>query len=93
MAGAKKLTTTVSTKGQVILPKAVRERRHWGAGTRLEVEETDDGVRLTPAPLFPRTRLDDVYGCLAYKGPAKTITEMDEAIAVEVRARHVRSRY
>lgn len=93
MADARKLTTTVSTKGQVILPKAVRERRHWEAGTRLEVEETDDGVLLTPAPLFPRTRLEDVYGCLAYKGPAKSIAEMDEAITAELRTRHARGRY
>ncbi|HMO31260.1 MAG TPA: AbrB family transcriptional regulator, partial [Enterovirga sp.] len=27
MAGAEKLTTTVSTKGQVILPSVIRQRR------------------------------------------------------------------
>jgi len=40
------LTTTVSTKGQVILPKAIREQRHWDSGTRLLVENTQDGVLL-----------------------------------------------
>ena len=30
-----KLTTTVSTKGQVILPKAIRDQRRWPAGTEL----------------------------------------------------------
>ena len=54
------LTTTVSTKGQVILPKAIRERRHWAAGTQLIVEETADGVLLRSAPLFAPTRPEDV---------------------------------
>jgi AbrB family looped-hinge helix DNA binding protein len=66
-------TTTVSTKGQVILPKAIRERRKWTAGTRLVVEDTPDGVLLKPAPLFMPTRPEDVAGMLAYDGPAKTI--------------------
>ena len=51
MASAEKLTTTVSTKGQIILPKAIRLKREWDAGTRLTVEETPDGVLLKPAPL------------------------------------------
>jgi AbrB family looped-hinge helix DNA binding protein len=86
-------TTTVSTKGQVILPKAVRERRKWGPGTRLEVVDTPEGVLLKPAPLFPRTRPEDVFGSLAYKGPPKTIEEMNAGIEAEVRRRHARGRY
>ena len=83
-------TTTVSTKGQVILPKAIRERRKWDAGTRLVVEETADGVLLKPAPLFKPTRPEDVAGMLAYSGPPKTIEEMDAAITEEVKARRAR---
>ena len=56
---AEKLTTTVSSKGQVILPSALRQRREWGAGTRLTVEETQDGVLLKPAPAFAETRPQD----------------------------------
>jgi len=87
------LTTTVSTKGQVILPKAIRERRHWAAGTQLIVEETADGVLLRSAPLFAPTRPEDVAGMLAYKGKPKTIEEMDAAIEEEIRRRHARGRY
>ena len=93
MAAAEKLTTTVSTKGQVILPKAIRERRKWRPGTRLVVEETSEGVLLKPAPLFPPTRPEDVFGMLRYSGPPKTIEEMDAAIEAEVRRRHDRGRY
>ena len=38
MAVSQRITTTVSTKGQVILPKAVRQSLGWEAGTRLVVE-------------------------------------------------------
>lgn len=86
-------TTTVSTKGQVILPKAIRERRKWPAGTRLVVEETAEGVLLKPAPLFKPTRHEDVAGMLAYAGPAKSLEEMDAAIEAEVKRRHARGRY
>jgi AbrB family looped-hinge helix DNA binding protein len=93
MAAPERPTTTVSTKGQVILPKAVRERQKWGAGTRLVVEETPDGVLLKPAPFFKPTRPEDVAGMLAYSGPPKTIEEMDAAITEEVKVRRARGRY
>ena len=61
------VTTTVSTRGQVILPKAIRERLRWDAGTRLVVEQTAEGVLLKPATSrFAPTRPEDVFGCLPY---------------------------
>ena len=93
MAATEKLTTTVSTKGQVILPSAIRQRRDWGAGTRLIVEETAEGVLLRSAPIFPPTRPEDVRGSLAYTGRPKTIEEMDAAVLEEARRRHARGRY
>jgi AbrB family looped-hinge helix DNA binding protein len=90
MTSAGKLTTTVSTKGQVILPSAIRRRREWSAGTRLTVEETDDGVLLRPAPAFPETRPEDVFGALPWKGKPKSIAEMDAGVLAEARRRHAR---
>ena len=90
MAGAKKLTTIVSTKGQVILPSVIRQRREWGAGTRLTVEETADGVLLKPAPAFPETRPEDVFGTLPHKGKPKTLAQMDAGVRAEARRRHAR---
>lgn len=87
-------TTTVSTKGQVILPKAIRERRGWKAGTRLVVEETPEGLLLKEKPLFAPTRPEDVRGMLHRPGMrAFTVEEMDQAITEEVRRRHERGRY
>ena len=90
MSSAEKLTTIVSTKGQVILPKVIRDRRHWDSGTKLVVEDTDDGVLLKPVPLFTPTSIAQVAGILAYQGKAKSIEEMDDAVAREAkrRARH-----
>jgi AbrB family looped-hinge helix DNA binding protein len=68
VAAVEILTTTVSTKGQVILPKAVRQRRNWAPGTRLLVEEIPDGVLLKAAPVFASTRPEEVAGMLAYPG-------------------------
>jgi AbrB family looped-hinge helix DNA binding protein len=93
MKPAQKSTTVVSTKGQVILPKAVRQRQQWQAGTRLVVEETPEGVLLKAAPLFPVTKHEDVFGSLAYTGKPKTLAEMDAAIVSEIKRRHARGRY
>lgn len=90
MATSEKLTTTVSTKGQVILPKAIRQRREWNAGTQLIVEDTPEGVILKPARAFPETRPEDVFGMLRYRGKPKTIEEMNEGVLAEARRQHAR---
>lgn len=93
MTAVKKTTTTVSTKGQVILPKAIREQRHWEPGTRLLVEDTQEGVLLTSEPVFTSTKPKDVYASLPHAGPPKTLKQMEAGIAAEARRRHARNRY
>jgi len=93
MDAAVPLTTNVSTKGQVILPKAIRDRRKWAPGTRLVVEETADGVLLRTAPIFPPTRIEDVAGSLKYSGPPISDDEIDTAILAEAERRYARDRY
>jgi AbrB family looped-hinge helix DNA binding protein len=93
MASPEKLTTIISTKGQVILPKAIRQRLNWGSGTRLMVEDTADGVLLKTMNVFPPTQSEEVFGSLHYEGPPKTLEEMDAAISLEVKRRHARNRY
>jgi AbrB family looped-hinge helix DNA binding protein len=90
MSRATRLTTVVSTKGQVILPKAIRQQRRWGAGTRLVVENTSDGVLLTAAPLFARQKPEDVFASLPWRGRPKSLAEMDAGIVAEARRRHAR---
>ena len=82
------LTTTVSTKGQVILPKAIRQTLGWRAGTRLVVENRPEGVLLRPESVFAETRPEDVFGCLAYDGPPKSVADMQAGVLAEARRRH-----
>jgi AbrB family looped-hinge helix DNA binding protein len=82
------LLTTMSTKGQMILPKPIRDQRHWNAGTQLVVEDTPDGVLLRPAAAFAPTRPEDVFACLPYAGAPKTLDEMDAAVMTEAKRRH-----
>jgi AbrB family looped-hinge helix DNA binding protein len=81
------VTTVISTKGQVILPKAIRDQRHWAAGTRLTVEDTPEGVLLKATPLFAQTKVNSVFGSLRHGGPALTLEDMDKAIAQEAKRR------
>jgi AbrB family looped-hinge helix DNA binding protein len=82
-----RITTVISTKGQVILPKAIRDQRHWAAGTRLTVEDTPEGVLLKATPLFAQTKVSSVFGSLRHSGPALTLEDMDKAIAQEAKRR------
>jgi AbrB family looped-hinge helix DNA binding protein len=77
--------TRMSSKGQVIIPKGVRERHGWSAGVELEVDDQGDSVVLRRAGQFRRTRFEDVYGCLKHDGPPITVTAMDEAVLREAR--------
>ncbi len=94
MAKAASARTRVSTKGQVILPKAIRDKRKWAAGIELTVEETAEGVLLRAAPRFAPTKVEDVAGMLRGRGRINrvvSIEEMDEAVLAEARRRHLRS--
>jgi AbrB family looped-hinge helix DNA binding protein len=93
MAAARTLTTIVSTKGQIILPKAIRRHRRWEAGTRLVVEDTHEGVLLKAAPLFAPKRPQEVFGSLGHAGRPRTLQEMEAGISAEARRRHARNRY
>ncbi len=83
-------TTKLSSKGQVVLPAAIRAAHDWQPGVEFLVEDTPDGVLLRPLKPFKPSRLEEVFGCTGYAGPARTVEEMDEAIAEGVRADHAR---
>jgi AbrB family looped-hinge helix DNA binding protein len=86
-------TTRLSTKGQVILPKMVRDSRAWLPGTEFLVEETAEGVLLRPLSRFPKTTLAEVAGCLKYTGKPKTIAQMQQGIRTRLKKRNDSGRY
>ena len=85
-------TTLVSSKGQVIIPKMLRMARRWSAGTRLEVQDTPEGILLRH--IVPANKTELISGLLAirkrlsYSGPTLSIADMDEAISQEANKTH-----
>ncbi len=77
-------TTKLSSKGKVVLPRTICSAKSWYAGQEFSVEVTPEGVLLKPLKPFAPTRLEDVAGCTGYKGPRKSIEEMDAAVANRV---------
>lgn len=45
----------MSSKGQLLIPKKVRDRHHLVAGMEFLVQFVGDEIRLKPVPLFPAT--------------------------------------
>ncbi len=72
---------TLSTKGQLIIPKAVRDRHGWDAGTELAIEEVADGVVIRALGPVATTKARDVVGFLSFRGRPRTLEEMERAIA------------
>lgn len=73
-------TTKLSSKGQVIIPKAFRNAHNWGVGLELVVIEVGDGLLLRPRAPFEETNLDDVAGSLKFAGKPKSQADIDAAM-------------
>ena len=63
------MNSMVSEKGQVTIPKVIRERLGIRAGDELEFEE--EAGRLVARKVSARRPIDDVYGILK-DGPRRT---------------------
>ena len=83
-------TTRLSSKGQVIIPKHLRDVYQWQAGQEFLVVETEQGILLKAKRPFPPAELDEVAGSLPYDGPGKSVEEMEEAIKKGVTKQHDR---
>ena len=71
------LTTTMTSKGQLTIPKAVRDELKLSTGTRYDVHVVDGDIVLSPR----RKSIADLAGMLGNPlGRALTQAEMDEAI-------------
>lgn len=81
------MRTRLSTKGQLIIPKEIRERHGWQPGTELEVEDRGDRVVVSLPLEVPATSFDELVGCTGYRGPRRSLEEMEAAIAEGARRR------
>jgi AbrB family looped-hinge helix DNA binding protein len=55
----------LSSKGQLVVPKAIRDRHGWKAGDRIELVETAAGLTLRAAPVpASHTTADTVFAAI-----------------------------
>jgi len=78
--------TTLSTKGQVVLPSSIRTQLGLVPGSELEVTTDGEAVILRRASRFGVVTLDDAVGCVKYDGPARSVDEMAAGVAKMFRA-------
>ena len=71
--------TRMSSKGQVVIPSAIRAAHAWEPGIEFEVEDRTDGVFLRPRAGFTPTKIAEVIGCVGYDGPRRSLAEMRRA--------------
>ncbi|MFZ2124803.1 MAG: AbrB/MazE/SpoVT family DNA-binding domain-containing protein [Rhodoferax sp.] len=77
-------TVTLSSKGQLVIPKGVRNDAHLAAGSRLQVLYLDGEIRLRPLPDLSQSSLDAVAGCL-FKLGRKALSEAQTQAAIRAR--------
>jgi hypothetical protein len=77
----------VTPDGEIVLPRALLDRKGWGGGTQLQLDELPDGLHLTQTQDFPPTEIDAVFGSLKRDEVSLTVQEMDQAVAKEAMRR------
>ena len=79
------MKTTLSSKGQIVIPLQIRQSHGWGTGVSFTIIDEGDGLMLKPATKKKSTTLEEVVGCAGYTGPKKSLAEMDAGILEEAR--------
>lgn len=69
-------TITLSSKGQIVIPKEIRDQLHWHAGTQITLLPSASGVTLKAVPKKTGHRLEDLIGMLKHEGPPLSTEEL-----------------
>ncbi len=80
--------STITAKGQVTIPKSIREHMGVSAGGRVRFFVRPDGVVMM-LPVLPASAL---RGIVKYNGPPVAIEDMNESIRDRAVARDERSK-
>jgi AbrB family looped-hinge helix DNA binding protein len=76
-------TVKLSSKGQFILPKAIRDRHHWEAGTEFVIIDRGAELVIKPTRVFPPTDLESPDAPSFYRGKPLSLEEMERAVMIE----------
>ena len=77
-------TITLSSKGQLVIPKAIRHSAHLAPGAVLSVRYVDGEIRLKLVTAVMPTSLAEVAGCLAKPG-RKPLGQAQTQAAIKAR--------
>ena len=69
-------TVLISTKGQIVLPVAVRRALGLKPGMRVNVKLEGKHARISPAPTEKTTTLRELQNLLKYDGPVVPVSQM-----------------
>lgn len=79
------MDTTMSTKGQIVIPKRLRDQ--WGlvTGSRVKIASTPAGIQITPVAARNAKAVLKGLGLSGYKGKTIAIEDMDPLAALHVK--------
>lgn len=78
------MNTVVSTKGQIVIPKKLREQWGLASGSRVTIESTAAGIQITPVAVRNPKAVLKGLGLSGYKGRPIAIDEMDPLAALKM---------
>lgn len=79
------METTLSSKGQIVIPRQIRQSHGWKPGVRFSIIDEGDEIILKLSSSRKNTVLEDVIGCAGYSGPKKSLADMDAGVLEEAR--------
>jgi antitoxin PrlF len=80
--------STISSKGQLVVPASVRERMGVGAGSRIEFVETPEGWLLRPVS----SNIESLRGVLRKPATKVSLDDMARVVRERANASHTRGK-
>jgi AbrB family looped-hinge helix DNA binding protein len=74
-------TVKLSSRGQIVIPKEVRETAHLTEGMEFAVVYVDGQIRLTPVPMVEPTTYEEAAGCL-YRPERQPMSDAQQKAAI-----------
>lgn len=78
------MDSAISTKGQIVIPKKLRDQWGLATGSRVRIESTPAGIRITPVAASNAKAVMKGLGLAGYKGKTIAIEDMDPLAALKV---------
>lgn len=79
------METTLSSKGQIVIPRQIRQNHGWKPGISFTIIEKDNSLILEPVSTKTTTKLEDVIGSTGYSGKKKSLAQMEAGILEEAK--------